>query len=98
MTQPGQYRMRPTTVTALQWTGANTDDIRAFVGTRPDGASRFALPNDPGGPFYVPSLWDDTTGGWNPVNPGDYIVQDATNQYHPVGSSVFPAIYTPTGP
>lgn len=85
--------MRPANVTAMQWTGANTADVRTFVGTREDGSSRFALPGDPGGPFYVPSLWDDVAGEWAGVNPGDYIVEDAPGQYHPVGNSIFPSVY-----
>jgi hypothetical protein len=91
--RPQRYRDRPTEVTAVQWTGDNWDELRAFTGHFPDNPHWYPLGNsckEQRGEIY-----DQLHDIWVPFELGDWIVRSACNELHPYKPDVFDATYEP---
>jgi hypothetical protein len=92
--RPQKYRDRPTEVAAVQWTGGNLDEVRAFAGHFPDNPGWYPL-----GFSSVPpqsgEVYDQLHDIWVPFGLGDWIVRSACNELHPYKPDVFAATYEP---
>ena len=88
-----RYRMRPADVLAVQWTGDNAAQLRAFAGDRFDTIDPEDRTEDPAA---TAQLRESTHNTWRPVTPGMWIVKSTAgfavwqdelfnNWYEPVG-------------
>ena len=91
-----RWRKRPVVVSAIQWTGANADELRRFAGYMPGSemdmrfaAIRFDL--DGGGDVF------DKLHSWVPFKRTDWIIRGVQNEFYPCDSDVFAATYEPAG-
>lgn len=77
------YTSRPVSITAMQWTGENLDDIKAWVGddNLDHWASGVAL-----------TLWVEANTSWLPLEPGEWIVKDELG-FYPCKDSIFQRKY-----
>lgn len=89
-----RYRKRPIIIEAMQWTGANSDAVVAFVGTveRPDsewlGKDGFvASASDHSACLYVAA-----NNGWLDVDQGEWVAKDSEG-YYPIKEPVFARTY-----
>lgn len=76
-----RYRKRPVEVDALQWTGANYEDMEAFLETTKNGFFK-------GETLH---LYAGQTAFR--VIPGTWVIRGATGGYHPCYEESFPAVY-----
>lgn len=74
------YRKKPVTIQAVQWTGNNYEEISAFMGRTPEVANNLAL--------VVP-----TTEGDLYATKYDWIVKGIKGEFYPCKPDVFDATY-----
>lgn len=77
------YTSRPTTITAGQWTGANLDEIKAWVGN--DNLDHWVSGT-------ALTLWVEANTSWLPLEVGEWIIKDDLG-FYPCKDSVFRAKY-----
>lgn len=77
------YTSRPVSITAIQWTGENLDDVKAWVGDDKldHWVSGAAL-----------TLWVEANTTWLPLEAGEWIIKDELG-FYPCKDSVFQRKY-----
>jgi hypothetical protein len=87
---PGRYRRkRPTEVEAIQWTGCNFADVKAF------GSGAVGIGPVEGGAL---PLWVVKSSATCRVERGDWIIRERDGSgFYPCNADVFAAIYEPAG-
>lgn len=80
-----RYIKRPITVTAVQWDGRNTSEIRDFVGRN----ALFRLEED----SFKPTLFIKTLEGDMFANVGDFIIKGVQGEFYPCKEDVFYTTY-----
>lgn len=86
-----KFRKKPVVIEAIQWTGANTDEILAFVLTvgelrrTPEGHDTPARD----------TIAIDTLEGTMKAQRGDWIIKDVKGEFYPCKPDIFAAIYEP---
>jgi hypothetical protein len=87
---PGRYRRkRPTEVEAIQWTGRNFADVKAF------GSGAVGIGPVEGGAL---PLWVVKSSATCRVERGDWIIRERDGSgFYPCNADVFAAIYEPAG-
>jgi len=88
-----KYKTKPFTIEAIQWTGDNVDEIRAFVGRTANDEEGFLLPDDITGVWENAHVWDYLQTVWVPVNPNDYIIKGMKGEFYPCDEEVFESKY-----
>ena len=90
-----KYRKKPVVVEAIQWTGDNLDEIKAFVS---DGTLEY---------WYDDAAWEVQKGpvtiemkiktleGDHYVSIGDYIIRGVAGEYYPCKPDIFEKTYEP---
>ncbi len=82
-----KYRRKPVVFDAIQWTGENFNEIRAFVGRDTPlhqlGDDRLGIP---------------TLEGVMTAHPGDWIIMGTRGEFWPCKPGVFAATYEPEAP
>lgn len=87
-----RYRSKPVEVEALQWTGDNEDELRAFVGDLFEAVA----PEDRGDdPDQTAAVLDTRHGAWRCVYVGQWIVKGVKGEVYPVADDVFAETYEP---
>ncbi len=94
---PSQYRKKPVTITAVQWTGENLKTVTEFIDVKPEISSMIAG-----------MMWDryeeavsknglkiPTLEGVMSANIGDWIIRGIKGEYYPCKPDVFAATYEP---
>ncbi len=86
MSGPALYRRKPTTIAAVQWTGNNADDVRAFMGE----AYR-----DEFGPLGTHLIMLTTVHGETAyARVGDWIAPEPkAGRFYPIDGDIFAATY-----
>jgi len=79
-----KYRKLPVEVEAIQWTGGNTEEIRAFCGDN--------LHEETGEPQ---TLTIRTLEGLHMASVGDYIIKGIAGEFYPCKPDIFEATYEP---
>lgn len=90
-----RYRKKPIEIDAVQWTGDNAAEIKAFTGIRSNGEDSFLLPSEITGAWDRPRVWNESQTSWNTVNVGDWILRGAAGELYPCESGIFAATYEP---
>lgn len=84
------------TVTAIQWTGDNADEIQDAMGE--DHFDPHGEGENPDDPDALASIRDDYRGGsWYPLTTGDWILRDDAGDWHACSDHRFAAAYKPEG-
>jgi len=91
-----KYRKKPVVIDAVQWTGANVDEVIGFAFTEAE-FRRSDLKTDSG---YVPGgiLHIDTLEGTMSAHPGDWIIKGVKGEFYPCKPDIFAATYEPAEP
>lgn len=89
------FRKKPITVEAVQWTGDNVDEIKAFVGFRDNGESRFLLPEEITGVWEHPHVYDELHTTWVTVYPGQWVIKGVKGEFYPIAPDVLAETYEP---
>ena len=82
------YRKRPVVVEAMQWDGANSSQIKAFM---------LGWPTPPR-PMQDGTLEIVTLEGVMRVDPGDWIIKGIKGEFYPCKPDIFAATYDPVDP
>lgn len=82
-----RFRKKPVVVEAVQWNGANTGDIEAFMGLAPGEleAGGFALGN--------PWLMIPTLESPHEARRGDWIIRGVQGEFYPCKPDIFAETY-----
>lgn len=78
-----KYRKKPVVIDAIQWTGANRQDMIDFI---PEDLILTAI--DSWVPFEVGTL-----EGSHVASVGDYIIRGVAGEYYPCKPAIFEATY-----
>lgn len=90
-----RYRKKPVEVEAIQWTGGNAAEIKAFVGTRHHGGPAFVLPEENIWKTNRACVWNSSQDDYNTVNKGDWIIRGSAGEFYPCEPGVFEATFEP---
>lgn len=82
-----KFRKKPVVIDALQWTGANVDEILAFI--LPKGSARRGLGEERN------SIFIDTMEGTMRADPNDWIIKGVKAEFYPCKPYIFEATYEP---
>lgn len=106
MTSVQHVRKKPVEVTALQWDGANTEQVKAFVGERQRHGTDEAVPTGTGECGFLlgreisafrSAVSDaavfDRFHDWVPVSIGDWIICGLKGEFYPCRPEVFTDSY-----
>lgn len=89
-----RFRKKPVVIEAVQYTGANAEDIQKF-GARPEPTAHW------GGACNGPQCKDNwqllipTLEGPHIANPGDWIIKGVKGEFYPCKPDIFAATYEP---
>ena len=97
MTAARKFRKKPVEIQAVQWTGDNAEEIKAFVGYKDTGECRFLTPDEFPGDWTLPHVWDELHATWVGVNDRDWIIKGIQGEFYPCRVDVFAATYEPAG-
>ena len=81
-----KFRKKPVVIDAVQWTGANTDEVLGFIVTQ--GSARREGQN---------AIAIDTSEGTMRAGKGDWIIKGVKGEYYPCKPDIFAATYEPAG-
>lgn len=88
-----RWRKKPVEVEAVQWTGANLDEVQALT-----GSSDFCPvePEDRGeGPDQTAEVYDKLHLTWVRVYDGQWIIKGVKGEFYPCADDVFRETYEP---
>lgn len=101
---PRRFRKRPVEIQAMQWDGANTEQVKAFVGPRQQsgaenpeavesGEQGFLLAGEVSGSIGYDAVVFDRFHDWIPLTVGDWIVRGVRGEFYPCRADVFAQSY-----
>ena len=79
-----KYRKKPGVIDAVQWTGANVDEVLGFILAA--GSAR-RHPSSP------QSIFLDTLEGTMRADAGDWIIRGVKGEFYPIKDEIFRATY-----
>jgi hypothetical protein len=94
-----KFRKKPVVIDAVQWTGANVQELSEFLA---GFALHVAPPNEPSCPKCIaffdyttaaPSLTIPTLEGNHTASPGDWIIRGIRGEFYPCKPDIFEATY-----
>ena len=83
------FRKKPVTIAAIQWTGANTEEVKAFLGKDAKKCYGICLEDAP----EKGNLVIETLEGNRTVLPGDFIIRGVKGEYYPCKPDIFEQTY-----
>jgi hypothetical protein len=94
----GAYRKKPVVIEAIQWTGANLDEIQALTGRAAfdvlDEHDRVNCDD----PAATATVFDKLHSTWVLVYDGQWIIQGVKGEFYPCAADVFAETYEAAGP
>lgn len=89
------FRKKPVTIAAIQWTGTNFEEIKAFFGK---DAKEYAQLTEVGLDGKVKdtikgNLTIETLEGNHTASPGDFIIRGVKGEYYPCKPDIFEQTY-----
>lgn len=79
------FRKKPVNVAAIQWTGANVEEVKAFFG---EEAKKCLSPYQSKGNLII-----ETLEGNQIALPGDFIIRGIKDEYYPCKPDIFEKTY-----
>lgn len=85
-----QYRKKPVVIEAIQWNGANLEELKNFVGSSLDWGTvtLYGFTNK-----QMLRVVIHTLGGDLEVNVGDYIIKGVQGEFYPCKPEIFAKTY-----
>ena len=83
------FRKKPVTVAAIQWTGSNFEEIKAFLGKDANKCYGIFLEDKP----EKGNLVIETFEGNHTTSPGDFIIRGVKGEYYPCKPDIFEQTY-----
>lgn len=80
-----KFRKKPVVIDAVQWTGANVDEVLAFILTK--GEARRGLGD------WRNSIFLDTLEGTMRADPNDWVIKGVKGEFYPCKPDIFAATY-----
>ena len=101
MTSVPVLRARPVELPAIEYTGTNIHDINVmFLGRRYQQSPQQGIRAHPHGAYppnypdgVTAEVWNSALSLWQPVRPGDWIVQGTQGELYPVSAETIVAEY-----
>lgn len=84
------FRKKPVNIAAIQWTGTNFDEVKAFFGEDAKKCSNLVDLNDQ--PIKG-NLIIETLEGNHTASPGDFIIRGVKGEYYPCKPDIFEQTY-----
>lgn len=84
-----RYRKRPIIIEAMQWTGANSDEIRSWMVEDVDGKEWFTTNDDAA---HTAQLFVAANHAWLTIEQGEWVAKDSEG-YYPIKEPVFARTY-----
>lgn len=93
-----RYRKRPVVIEAVQWTGHNAHEVKAFVGARPGTSEQgFQLPEETTEDWDQAHIWAQAEGCWMRCPTGHWVIRGVSGEYYPHAPDTFAITYEPVG-
>lgn len=87
-----RFRKKPVEVTAVQWTGGNEAELRAFAGDLFEAVE----PEDRGDdPAQTATVMDTLHNTWVRVYDGQWIIKGVKGEFYPIDGAVLAETYEP---
>lgn len=83
------FRKKPVTIAAIQWTGNNTEEVKAFFGEDAKKCYGICLEDAP----EKVNLIIETLEGNFIASPGDFIIRGVKGEYYPCKPDIFEQTY-----
>lgn len=83
------FRKKPVTIAAIQWTGNNTEEVKAFFGEDAKKCYGLFLKDEP----EKGNLIIETLEGNFIASPNDFIIRSAKGEYYPCKPDIFEQTY-----
>ena len=83
------FRKKPTTIAAIQWTGNNTEEVKAFFSEDAKKCYGLFLKDEP----EKGNLIIETLEGRFTASPGDFIIRGVKGEYYPCKPDIFEQTY-----
>lgn len=87
-----EYRKKPLTVQAIQWTGTNEDELVAFTGNRFMAVDPEDRTDDPD---LTGAVFDILHSTWVGVKTGQWVIQGVRGEHYPIDEQVLAETYEP---
>lgn len=84
------FRKKSVNIAAIQWTGNNVEEIKAFFG---EDAKKYSGIVDLNDHFVKGNLIIETFEGNHTALPGDFIIRGVKGEYYPCKPDVFEETY-----
>lgn len=84
------FRKKPVNIAAIQWTGNNVEEVKAFFGGDAKKCSNLVDLNDQ--PIKG-NLIIETLEGNHTASPGDFIIRGVKGEYYPCKPDIFEQTY-----
>lgn len=85
--EPRKFRKKPVVIEAVQWTGGNDAEVRAFCDTATFAYTAVAFPQS------VAGLAIRTLEGEMRADVGDWIIRGIKGEFYPCKPDIFAATY-----
>lgn len=83
------FRKKPVNIAAIQWTGVNTEEVKAFLGKDAKKCYGICLKDAP----EKVNLVIETPEGMHTALPGDFIIHGVKGEYYPCKPDIFEQTY-----
>lgn len=83
------FRKKPVNIAAIQWTGVNTEEVKAFLGKDAKKCYGIYLEDAP----EKVNLVIETPEGRHTALPGDFIIRGVKGEYYPCKPNIFEQTY-----
>lgn len=83
------FRKKPVNIAAIQWTGVNTEEVKAFLGKDANKCYGICLKDSP----EKVNLVIETLEGNHTASPGDFIIRGVKGEYYPCKPDIFEQTY-----
>lgn len=90
---PERFRKRPIEVDAVQWTGDNASEVKAFVGQRNNGEDGFLLPSEITGVWDHAHVYDVLHETWVSVFIDQWVIKGVRGEFYPIDETVLADTY-----
>jgi hypothetical protein len=77
-----EFRKRPITITAVQWTGDNLDELMEFT----DGDFELDV-------FGLAEVWDKLHDTWVTVKDGQWVIKGVKGEFYPIDEEALADTY-----
>lgn len=89
------FRKKPVVIEAVQWTGANLAEVRAFTG--PANFYAVEVDDQRDDPDIRAEVWDKLHSTWVGVKDGQWVIRGVKGEFYPCDADVLAETYEPAG-